>query len=426
MNILMLTSEFCPSWGGVGTYVTELVRHLPDDVTIHVVTPKRIQFGDTAVESDQALERIPENICVHYLTTARDTFTHYFYLPLACRRHVPDMVKRYDIDVVHSQNTMPDLLLSPQKLGVPIITTVHSVEDERVSAIQRAAVCSGVRFSDLDRSEKWPVTLARELRLAGRFYYRNSRQYIAVSEWTKAQILRYRGVDPKRIRVIHNGVDSSVFTPNAHHAEERFSDLVDVEGKTVLFLSRMIASKGAHMLMKAVPHILEKVDVHFVFAGPGGVLPVSDNQNNITELGYVDHGVTPSLYELADVFILPSFFENFPLTILEAMATGRPVVASNVGGVSEVIEHQRNGLLIRAGSMRDIVNTITTLISNDELRTDLGRDARRTVEDHFSWKRVAEGVADYYISVLNDDSSNQAATTLRAQSNTDVTQYPPL
>jgi glycosyltransferase involved in cell wall biosynthesis len=374
------------------------------DVTLHIVAPKRTHFGDTRVEAETTLAHISENVHVHNLGTARDTFWHYFYFQLACRKYVPDLVKKHDIDIIHSQNTMPDLFLSPKRLGVPIVTTIHTMERERLPAVRRAAAASGIRLSNLERSEKLSLALGGVLYAAERAYYGNGRHYIAVSQWTKKQVLRHQTVDPGRIRVIHNGVNCDVFTPhNANTAKELFPDLASIETPKILFLSRITASKGAFILFKAISRVLEEVDAQFIFVGPGQRLPERD-QDNVWELGYVPHYVTPHLYALADIFILPSFYENFPLSVLEAMASGRAVIASNVGGIPEAINHRQNGFLIERGSVEDIVDAITTLVRDDALRTKLGDNARKTVETRFGWERTATEVLDYYASVQDEGS----------------------
>jgi len=312
------------------------------------------------------------------------------------------LVKKYSIDLIHSQNTMPDLFLSPERLGLPIVTTVHSMEDERLSAIRTAVTCSECRLSELERSERMSLMLGRVLHAAGRMYYRDSRYYVAVSQWTKTQILRHQNVDAKRIQVIYNGVDGRVFSPeNASRARGAFPELADLNAPKVLFLSRVTASKGLYILMKAIPRVLDKVDAHFIFAGPGMKLPEHQHPNNVTELGYVDHRLTPFLYALADAFVLPSFYENFPLSILEAMASGCAVVASDVGGISELIVHEQNGLLIRSGSVDDIVDALTTLLCDDALRTTLAHNARTSI-CNLDWKGVAADMSDYYQTIVPD------------------------
>jgi glycosyltransferase involved in cell wall biosynthesis len=385
----------------------ELVGNM-EDADVHVVTPKRTQLGNKTFNSDDELAKLPENVSVHYLGTAQDTFKHYSSFQLACRKSVPDLIEKYDIDIVHSQNTMPDLFLSPQKLGVPFVTTIHTLDNDRVPAIISAAKASGRGFFNMHRSEKMSLLFAYVVRAAGRAYFKNSRYYIAVSHWSKGRLLRHYAVEARRVRVIYNGVDKQAFTPlNADLAEQQFPALADTDCPKVLFLSRLTAFKGVHLLMKAIPRILSEVDAHFIFAGHGDKLAASGYENNITELGHVAHHITPYLHAVADMFILPSFYENFPLSILEAMATGRAAIASNIGGIPELITHGRDGWLVRSGSVDDIVSAITTLINDDALRKDLGRCARNTVEDHFSWKKVATEVMEYYASILNEDYAQQ-------------------
>ena len=418
MNVLMLTSEFYPSWGGIGRYVTELARNMGDEMKSHVLTPKRPMFGeghdiDCAASTGNESPELPSNVSVHYLGTARDTFMHYFYFQVACWRSVRRLVKQYDVDIVHSQNTMPDLLLTPKLLGVPIVTTVHTIEEERLPTVRLAAAASGVQPSKLERSEKLSLLFSFGLRGASRVYYRNSRNYIAVSQWTKQQILKHHNVNAERIRVIRNGVDRKVFTPqNRNRAKAYFPELADTDSPKVLFLSRMTASKGAFILMRAIPRILDAVDASFVFAGPNQSLPHNAG-DHVVQLGYVCHEQTPFLYALADVFTLPSFYENCPLAMLEAMASGRPIVASNISGISELVTHEKDGLLTQCGNVDQLAETIITLIEDDGLRKKLGRNARRSVQVHNDWKKVATEVSDYYISVLNENSAHQPAATSR-------------
>ncbi|MGZ4851991.1 MAG: glycosyltransferase family 4 protein, partial [Halobacteriota archaeon] len=351
---------------------------------------------------------LPQNVSVHYLGAARDTFLHYFYFQVACLRWVPHMIKKYHIDIVHSHNTMPDLFLSPQRLRVPVISTIHTVEDERLPIVRDAVAKSGVPLSKLERSEKLSVVFERGLHAAGRAYFRNNRHYIAVSRWTKAQILRHHNVDPGRIRVIPNGVDTQTFSPeNERYAREQFPELADVGRPTILFLSRKTASKGIFVLLKAIGRVLDKVDASFIVAGPGKMLSqsacpsvASQISKHVTELGYVRHELTGCLHSLADVFVLPSFYENCPLGILEAMASRRSVVASDIPGISELITDKYNGLLTQSGNAEQLAQAIITLITDGTMKRELERNARQMVEKHHDWRQVAAEVSDYYTSLL--------------------------
>ncbi|MGZ4881645.1 MAG: glycosyltransferase, partial [Halobacteriota archaeon] len=143
------------------------------------------------------------------------------------------------------------------------------------------------------------------------------------------------------------------------------------------------------------------------FAGPGKKLSqsaypsvASQINKHVTELGYIPHELTACLHSLADIFVFPSFYENCPLSVLESMASRRPVIASDIPGISELITHKRDGLLVQSGNVEQLARAVVTLIRDDTLREELGRNAQETVEKHYNWKCVAAEVLDYYTSVL--------------------------
>ncbi|MGZ4869553.1 MAG: glycosyltransferase, partial [Halobacteriota archaeon] len=194
---------------------------------------------------------------------------------------------------------------------------------------------------------------------------------------------------------------------NERYAREQFPELADVGRPTILFLSRKTASKGIFVLLKAIGRVLDKVDASFIVAGPGKMLSqsacpsvASQINKHVTELGYVRHELTGCLHSLADVFVLPSFYENCPLGILEAMASRRSVVASDIPGISELITDKYNGLLTQSGNAEQLAQAIITLITDGTMKRELERNARQMVEKHHDWRQVAAEVSDYYTSLL--------------------------
>ncbi len=129
MKICMLAPEFPPVWGGVGTYTFELTRHLPKNVEIHVLTPRRESFGKQKVLPNgiNQLEHLGNNVYIHYISEAHDSFMYNAEFQIACLRKAPKIIKEEKIDVIHShQAHMPDLLLMLRKLPANIVTTVHT------------------------------------------------------------------------------------------------------------------------------------------------------------------------------------------------------------------------------------------------------------------------------------------------------------
>ena len=148
--------------------------------------------------------------------------------------------------------------------------------------------------------------------------------------------------------------------------------------------------------MESIPKIIKKTDAHFIFAGPSKDNNLKIAKKNCTFLGYVPQEKIPCLYASSDIFILPSLYENFPFTLLEAMSSELAVISTNVGGIPEMITNEENGLLIKPKSTEDIIRSVIYLSENNQIRKELGKRARITVEKNFSWKEIAIKTKDYY------------------------------
>jgi glycosyltransferase involved in cell wall biosynthesis len=307
------------------------------------------------------------------------------------------LVKKWDINLIHSQSAMPDLFVSPDRLAIPILTTIHTTIEGQVKATRS----SGGSFFRLDSSERATLLLSPILTFLENRYYEGDRHFITVSEWAKKEFVKEKGIDAEKVAVIHNGVDAERFSSvTKGEAEPRFPELADISYPKVLYFSRLIDKKGINFLMKAIPNVLERCDAHFVFAGTGRAIQLDVPRENYTYLGYVEERKKPYLYALADIFILPSLYENLPISILEAMASGNAVIATSVGGIPELIKHRENGLLIQPKSDADIVEAVTTLVEDERLRERLVVNAKTTVATNFTTKSTVAKTLSYYAEVL--------------------------
>jgi glycosyltransferase involved in cell wall biosynthesis len=136
-------------------------------------------------------------------------------------------------------------------------------------------------------------------------------------------------------------------------------------------------------------------------AGFLGLLVESlDLQDRVTLMGYVSDEALPWLYRLCDVFVLPSVSaESFGITLIEAMAAGKPIVASRIGGVPEIVDDGVNGLLFEPWDSRGLSEAVNTLLGDPELAEDLGRRAHLSAEENYSWPRVARRIEEVYKEV---------------------------
>lgn len=406
MKIAILAPEFLPVWGGVGTYVVELVRNFPKDVEAHVITPFRKRIGNIKVSSDSYdfNELFGNNVHVHFLSTASDTFIYTAKFQLAVLRVLKTIVKQENIKIVHSAGHLSDLLINPKKLQVPIVITIHSTLEGQIKSIKNMPI------RHLEFSEKFTRFLAPLLIFLENQYYKQRCYFITVSQLGKKMISKEKMIPEHMIKVIHNGVDTTKFSPNwKNDAIKAFPKLSEIEAVKVLYLSRFIGIKGIYVLLKAIPEVLKKVDAHFIFAGPG-ITPdfalYGVPEHAYTYLGYISE-TRPLIYAIADIFVLPSFYENFPISVLEAMASETAVVATNVGGIPEMITSGYNGVLIPPKDVDSLVNALVLLIENDYLRRKIGKNARKTVLKKFTWKQTAKKTKEYYEYILEKEKQNK-------------------
>lgn len=247
--------------------------------------------------------------------------------------------------------------------------------------------------------------LAEDRRLTG--LIRDANRFAAAitanSDFTKKLYLEMFGKGLRRkIKVITGGVNLEQFAQTENtirYAEELDKKYHLKNEKVVLFTGRLIKSKGINYLIKAATQINGKI----VIVGDG---PEKKNLeaevkkrkiNNVIFAGYIgDKGYLQAFYQLADVYISPTVWEGFGLTLLEAMATHLPVIASNKGGVVSIIEDTVNGFLVSSRNPKEIAAKVNLLFSDDKLCKKLGDQAYKTVVEKFTWGKITDQFEDLY------------------------------
>jgi phosphatidyl-myo-inositol alpha-mannosyltransferase len=239
-------------------------------------------------------------------------------------------------------------------------------------------------------------------------YFRRLHGRIAVSSAAAEFISRFF---PSEYRIIPNGVDVRRFGSGAIPLPQ-FRD-----GKlNVLFFGRIEHRKGLKFLLRAVPRIREQfADTRFIIGGDGPLRADFERWverkgwPDVVFLGRVPEEDKPSLFASAHVYCSPSIGgESLGIVLLEAMASGRAVVASDIPGYRSVVTSGTNGLLVRPGDSEQLAWAICRLLGDDEGRARLGHAGRLRAED-FSWAQVGREVEDYYLELL----AERAALTAR-------------
>ena len=399
MKALILTNEYPPYiYGGAGVHVEFLSRELAHlmDVEVRCFGDQRVEAGRLVVRGydvDEARMGAPRPL--------RAVFG-------AMARGVDCAASGVDADVVHCHTWYSHLggILIKQAYGIPLVVTVHSLEPLR--PWKREQLGGGYDLT------VWVERSALQLADA----------VVAVSEGTRADILRLFGLAPERVHVIHNGIDPGLYRPvPARDALERYG--VDADRPYVLFVGRVTRQKGIVHLVRAIPRIDSSAQVVLCAGAPDTPEIADEMERAVADVQSRREGVlwiremvpraaAVQLYGHAALFCCPSIYEPFGIINLEAMACGTPVVASAVGGIPEVVVDGETGLLVPLEQQAespfepidpprfsaDLATAINRLLADDSLRARMGEAGRRRVEERFAWSVVAERTVDLYRSLV--------------------------
>lgn len=231
---------------------------------------------------------------------------------------------------------------------------------------------------------------------------RGASHITANSDFTKKAYIELFGESlEKKTTVIPGGVRLENYTHDKNDIET-IEKKYRLQGKKiVLFTGRLIKEKGVKYLINAAPFI----DGTLVIVGDGPERKILEEQikrkklTNVILAGYInssDKRHLHALYERAEVYVTPTVWEGFGLTILEAMAAHTPVIASNQGGIVSIIKDQFNGFLVPPRSGKDIANAVNKLLQNDELRKTIGEQAYKTVIENFTWEKITDKYETLY------------------------------
>ncbi len=385
MKALLLTREYPPHiYGGAGVVVGQLARALSQLMAVEVRcfgerSPAEAT-GEIALRGYTPWERVGPGRDGPRYAPALETLS----IALAMAR---DPV---DADVAHAHTWYADMagLWIRTVHRIPLCVTLHSMEPLRPWKADQLG--SGYLLSSW--IEKTSVEAADRV--------------IAVSRQMREDILAHFRVPPERVVVIHNGID-----PNQFRRTEARDVLArrGVREPYVLFVGRITDQKGIFHLLEAAPKLPPGVQVVLCASAPDTpeiearlkrALPGHPNVVWIGKMVPVEEVV--QLYSHAAVFVCPSVYEPFGLINLEAMACETPVVASAVGGILEVVEDGKTGVLVEPGRPDALVAAIRALLEDPARGRAMGRAGRRRVEAHFSWVSVATRTHEVYQDAIAD------------------------
>lgn len=386
LGLGVLTREYPPFvYGGAGVHVDFLVRELRrrDDVDVHVFATGQPRDGATTFSEDDP--RLP----------GADAALRVLSADVAMAGALGEL------DVVHSHTWYTALAghLAALTYGVPHVLTAHSLEPLRPWKAE--SLGGGYHLSS------WMERTSIEAAAA----------VVAVSEAMRRDILTtYPAVEPARVRVIHNGIDTDFYAPDPSVAVlHRLG--VDLDRPYVTFVGRISRQKGVAHLLRAAFALPPEVQLVLAAGAPDSAELAAETSVLVERLRQERTGVVlveemlpredvRALLTHAAVFVCPSVYEPLGIVNLEAMACGTAVVASDVGGIPEVVDHGVTGLLVPYDAAdttsfeRGLAEAITSIVGDPHRADAMGRAGRRRTIERFAWAGVAERTVELYRSVL--------------------------
>ncbi|MBM3260172.1 MAG: glycosyltransferase family 4 protein [Candidatus Sericytochromatia bacterium] len=296
--------------------------------------------------------------------------------------------KPFDLFHAHDWLVVQAGHLLKHALYVPLIGTVHATEAGRNQGIHHA-------LSRYIAQQEWFLTY-------------ESYRVIVCSHVMHREVMKQFAPPADKLAVIPNGIKADKFHFDFPDGLGFRRQIAMDHERLILFVGRMVPEKGGQVLIEALPNVLAKFpDAKAVIVGKGGFVDELKALAKHYRLGhkalftgYVDDDTLLRLYRVSDAFVVPSLYEPFGIVALEGMAAGLPVVASDAGGLWEIVEHDVTGISTYAGDADSLAWGLLQVLQRPEHSQWLVQNAVQRVRDVFNWERIAEQTEEVYRSVM--------------------------
>ncbi len=382
VRVALLTREYPPDvYGGAGVHVGHLVPALRElvDVDVHC-------FGEPRAGSRHTYaHRAPSTLAD--ANPALQTLGVDLSMVAALSR----------VDLAHSHTWYANMAGHLAKVlhGLPHVVTAHSLEPRRPWKAEQLG--GGYRLSS------WVERTA----------YEQADAVIAVSAGMRRDVLEcYPALGPADVHVVHNGIDTAFYHPDPARDAVRAAG-IDPDRPTVVFVGRITRQKGLSHLLSAAHHIDRDAQIVLCAGAPDTPEIAEETEKEVADLSAARPGVVwiqrmlpttvvRQLLSAATVFVCPSVYEPLGIVNLEAMACGTAVVASDVGGIPEVVDDGATGLLVHFdehavdGFRTGLADAVNALLGDPARAARMGAEGRARAERDFSWEQAATKTVEIY------------------------------
>lgn len=378
MKILMLTWEYPPRIvGGIARVVHDLSKRLIKDGHEVTVVTYRDNADVPEYENDKGVNVYRVD---NYMIHPNNFIDWIMQLNFNMLSKATEIInKEGGFDVIHAHDWLVTYAAKSLKnaYDIPIVATIHATEAGRNSGIHDETQ----RYIN---DTEWLLTY-------------EATEVIVNSNYMKNEIQRLFGLPFDKINVIPNGINLSNFTGIERDYDFRRQYAMDNE-KIILYVGRLVYEKGVQHLIAAMPKILSNYhDAKLIIAGRGGMMDELRAEasnlglnDKIYFTGYLNSKQVQKMYKCADVAAFPSTYEPFGIVALEAMLAGVPTVVSDVGGLDEIVTHGVDGMKSYAGNANSIADSVTALLYDHQLATNVSKKAKQKVKDQFNWEKIAQ------------------------------------
>ena len=378
MKILMLTWEYPPRIvGGIARVVNDLSKRLIKDGHEVTVVTYRDSADVPEYENDKGVNVYRVD---NYMIHPNNFIDWIMQLNFNMLSKATEIInKEGGFDVIHAHDWLVTYAAKSLKnaYDIPIVATIHATEAGRNSGIHDETQ----RYIN---DTEWLLTY-------------EATEVIVNSNYMKNEIQRLFGLPFDKINVIPNGINLSNFTGIERDYDFRRQYAMDNE-KIILYVGRLVYEKGVQHLIAAMPKILSNYhDAKLIIAGRGGMMDELRAEasnlglnDKIYFTGYLNSKQVQKMYKCADVAVFPSTYEPFGIVALEAMLAGVPTVVSDVGGLDEIVTHGVDGMKSYAGNANSIADSVTALLYDHQLATNVSKKAKQKVKEQFNWEKIAQ------------------------------------
>lgn len=367
----MLSIDFLPNMGGIAAHVYELSKALVKQGNdVQVITLRR-RFREKKYQEIDGMK-------VHRIYYPRLRVIGFFIYLFHVWPRLKRSIWKGGIDIIHSHTILNDALTAKSIGNIPKIQTEHS-----------SGFLMAVEEGKHKRLYKWLLSHADHV--------------IGPSQELVDTVIKL-GINSAKTSFIPNGVDPEKFNPRLKGDEIKERHGIKPDEKIVLCPRRLELKNGVYYLIKAIPHIIQQSsNVRCLIVGDG--LEMAELKQEVIKLviadkvvfvGRVPNAEMPKYYAASDVVVLPSLIEATSIAGLEAMATGKPLVGTKVGGIPQIIADGETGILVPPRSPEELAYAIISLLNDDGKRAVMGLNARRRAETEFSWQIIARRTQNIY------------------------------